>query len=183
MNKFQWKYRYREQRISRKEVWKDIPWYEGIYIASSMWRIYSIHTNRIRIPQANSKWYLRINLSKDGNIVIHFVHRLIVRTFISDIPMWYECNHINSVRNDNRLYNLELLTHSDNMRLSKQSTWKSLPYKWKCVLQLALDGSVISIFKSMELASQSTGVSRTSISLVCSGKQNTAWKFRWVIQN
>ena len=44
------------------------------------------------------------------------VHRLVWETFNGEIPKGYEIDHINAVRDDNRLENLQLLTHLDNMR-------------------------------------------------------------------
>lgn len=44
------------------------------------------------------------------------VHRLVYETFNSEIPEGYEIDHINSVRDDNRLCNLQLLTISENRK-------------------------------------------------------------------
>ncbi len=43
------------------------------------------------------------------------VHRIIYETFIGEIPKGYEIDHINTIRNDNRLTNLRLVTHKENM--------------------------------------------------------------------
>lgn len=44
------------------------------------------------------------------------VHRIIWETFKGTIPVGYEVDHINSVRDDNRLENLQLLTALENVR-------------------------------------------------------------------
>lgn len=45
---------------------------------------------------------------------IALVHRLVFETFIGEIPKGYEIDHINTVRDDNRLENLRVVTHREN---------------------------------------------------------------------
>ena len=42
-------------------------------------------------------------------------HRVIFETFVGKIPQGYELDHINTVRDDNRLENLRLVTHKENV--------------------------------------------------------------------
>ena len=42
------------------------------------------------------------------------VHRIIYETFVGTIPDGYEIDHINSIRDDNRLENLRCVTHKEN---------------------------------------------------------------------
>lgn len=46
---------------------------------------------------------------------IKFQHRIVWETFVGEIPDGYEIDHINCVRNDNRLCNLRLLTRAENV--------------------------------------------------------------------
>ena len=57
-----------------------------------------------------SKGYLTVRTK----IGIKLVHRLIWETFIGEIPDGYEIDHINTIRTDNRLDNLRLVTHKEN---------------------------------------------------------------------
>ena len=43
-----------------------------------------------------------------------FVHRVVYETFIGVIPDGYEIDHINAIRDDNRLKNLRCVTHKEN---------------------------------------------------------------------
>lgn len=43
-----------------------------------------------------------------------YVHRMVYETFNGEIPEGYEIDHINFVRDDNRLSNLQLLTRIEN---------------------------------------------------------------------
>ena len=58
--------------------------------------------------------YLSIKLSKPIRKSIK-AHRLVYETFIGDIPQGYEIDHINAIRDDNRIENLKLCTHKENM--------------------------------------------------------------------
>ncbi len=49
------------------------------------------------------------------------VHRLVYETFNNEIPEGYEVDHINFERDDNRLCNLQLLTHAENLK--KRRPW------------------------------------------------------------
>lgn len=42
-------------------------------------------------------------------------HRIVWETFKGDIPVGYEIDHINTIRDDNRLANLRLVTHKENL--------------------------------------------------------------------
>ena len=55
-------------------------------------------------------------VNKNGYVQTSFggVHRIIWEAFNGKIPEGYEIDHINTVRNDNRLDNLRLATHKEN---------------------------------------------------------------------
>jgi len=42
------------------------------------------------------------------------VHRIIYETFVGPIPDGYEIDHINTIKTDNRLENLRIVTHKEN---------------------------------------------------------------------
>ena len=55
--------------------------------------------------------YLRLS-TKVGSMR---VHRVIWETFVGEIPEGYEIDHINTIRDDNRLENLRCVTPKENM--------------------------------------------------------------------
>lgn len=63
-----------------------------------------------RIKTDNGLGYLRVR-TKLGH---KMVHRIIWETFNGDIPDGYEIDHINTIKTDNRLYNLRLVTPKEN---------------------------------------------------------------------
>jgi len=54
--------------------------------------------------------------SSNGYLMCNFglIHRIVVETFISDIPKGMQVNHIDGIKSNNRLDNLEIVTPSEN---------------------------------------------------------------------
>ena len=61
-----------------------------------------------------SHGYPVAGLSRNGVVTQFLVHRVLVETFIGQIPNMMTVNHKNGVRNDNRLDNLEIATQREN---------------------------------------------------------------------
>ncbi len=91
--------------------------------AGRIWRI----TRRYRankqpvIPKremktTNEAGYIRVGLGKNGKVILCYAHRVVWTYFNGEIPSGLEMNHINGVRTDNRPENLELVTHSENIK-------------------------------------------------------------------
>ena len=62
------------------------------------------------------KGYWQISLCKNGKYVRRAVHRIMWEAFYGPIPGRFEINHKNLDRADNRLDNLELVTHQQNIQ-------------------------------------------------------------------
>lgn len=109
------------------EVWKDIKGYPG-YQISNYGRIWSSKQHgRYMKPSPNNRGYLQINLiAKNGKRKKELVHRLVAIAFIDNPEGKPEVNHINHIRDDNRVENLEWVSKSENNALGRK-----LPYKHK----------------------------------------------------
>ena len=61
-------------------------------------------------------FYVYFTPSKDGKYKHRPIHRVLWEAFNGRIPKGLEVNHINLNRQDNRLENLELVTHQQNIK-------------------------------------------------------------------
>lgn len=111
------------------EIWKPIKDWEFLYEVSNLGRVKSLErkvsakngakrTVKERILKFNdSRGYLLVHLSKSQhNTKGYKVHRLVAEAFIPN-PQGKPCvNHINGIKTDNRVENLEWVTHLENSR-------------------------------------------------------------------
>lgn len=117
-----------------KEIWKDIPGYEGYYQASSCGRIKSIQRlvnthnqfrkslmnirERILKPATNRHGYSIVVLYINNTQKTISVHRLVARTFIPNPLGKIQVNHIDGIKSNNHVENLEWNTNSENVKHS-----------------------------------------------------------------
>lgn len=103
-----------------EEVWKPIKDYEGLYEISNLGRVKSLNyggTGKGKVLKniERSNGYLGVRLTKNGKTKAFKVHRLVAEAFIPN-PEDKPCvDHINTIKNDNRVENLRWATHKENM--------------------------------------------------------------------
>ncbi len=69
---------------------------------------------KILKPQITKRGYLYVQLYINGKHEKHLVHRLVAQAFIANPDNKPEVNHLNGVKSDNRVENLEWVTRSEN---------------------------------------------------------------------
>ena len=97
-----------------KEHFKPIKGYEGLYEVSNLGNIKGLKRNIILKPFCDPSGYNGVVLCKDGKVTFKYIHRLIAMDFIPNLENKPQVNHINGVKNDNRIENLEWCTHKEN---------------------------------------------------------------------
>lgn len=124
---------------NKLETWVDIIGFEGLYQVSDNGNVRSLDviSNRTRganykkgkllKPYNNGRGYLYVKLckSKEYNIQIH---RLVAIHFINNLFNKKEVNHINGIKADNRVENLEWATRSENIKHAIKLGLKQMPY-------------------------------------------------------
>ena len=90
-----------------------IPGFEG-YSVTSAGQVYSHKQSKFLKPCKRNDGYLNIGLTVGGVRKRCLVHRLIALAFLGKSDL--DVNHINGIKYDNRLENLEYLSHADNIR-------------------------------------------------------------------
>lgn len=102
------------------EIWKTIDGFED-YKVSNLGRVMSYRKNKngnLLNLYHNSDGYLMTHLLSNERRITIGVHRLVAKAFIPNPNNCLEVNHINTVRDDNRVENLEWTTHHDNVLYS-----------------------------------------------------------------
>ena len=98
-----------------EEIWKDIEGYEGLYQISNLGKVKSIRFNKERLLKYDkSTSYLRIKLCKDGIETNYLIHRLVAKAFIPNPDNKPQVNHIDGIKTNNSVDNLEWCTASEN---------------------------------------------------------------------
>lgn len=95
-----------------KEIWKDVPGYEGLYEVSNWGNVRSLNYRgkkgvHILSPGTDKKGYKRVILFKDDKGTTFQVHRLVASTFLVNPNNLPQVNHKDKNPGNNIVENLE----------------------------------------------------------------------------
>ena len=74
---------------------------------------------RVRAFSLSRDGYLCVSLSSKNQRAYHFVHNVITLCYLGAKPQGYQTDHINSIRTDNRVENLQYITPQQNIHKIK----------------------------------------------------------------
>ena len=105
------------------EVWRKVECFGGIYkdkyMVSNLGRVLRLYKTKdfvkILKPCANERGYLHLTLCCNGKKQNVRVNRLVALTYYGESTEPLEACHANGITTDNRLFNLDLKTHIENM--------------------------------------------------------------------
>lgn len=96
------------------EQWKDVVGYEGLYEVSNLGRVRNKKRNTM-VTLLDNNGYHRVELWKNNERRRYMLHRVVAMTWIpNDDETKIQVNHINEIKTDNRVENLEWCTASYN---------------------------------------------------------------------
>lgn len=155
------------------EVWKDIPHLEGFYQASNLGNIRSLPRSTTKgcvLKQYVNKknGYCYVSISQRGHIHSRRVHILVANAFLGENTERLQVNHIDGVKTNNSVSNLEYCTQSENMAHAYR-TGLETP---KGLSVIDLDTLDVYISASEAARSLSTNAKGEMVARVCRGERS-----------
>lgn len=181
-----------------EEIWKDIDGYEGLYQVSTQGRVRSLdrvgdrgwnYKGKILKPSINPNGYCVVGLFKNGTQKKNMVHRLVAEAFIPNPNNKPYCDHISTIKTENRVENIRWVTHKENMNNPLSIKQRKEHTEWckrgeehhsnKPVIQYDKKNNFIREYFSIREASKENSVREQHISACCRGKLKTAGGYIW----
>jgi hypothetical protein len=129
------------------EIWKDVPNYNGDYQVSNLGRVKSIKRKKEKIlkPGVDGGRYLCVNLYKNSILKNFKIHSLVAMCFLghkTDGTHKIVIDHINNIKTDNRVENLQLITNRENTSKDRKGcssnftgvSWSKSANKWRSLI-------------------------------------------------
>lgn len=139
-------------------------------------------------PTATHTGYLAIRIHNADCKRSFRIHRLVCLAFKpNENHKNLEVNHIDGNKSNNSIENLEWVSHKENMAHAGATglmPWSGVSGrghpKSRAVVCVDYPGGPVT-FGSMQEAQRVTGICNAAISAACSGKQNVAGGYKWML--
>ena len=155
-------YRMIDSRIKQRVITDGVKYYKhqvfSKYAASKNGEVINVKTARIiKMIKCNGYLYFNVcdkKLEKPKN---YYQHRFVFEVFRGPIPRCFEVDHINNVNSDNRIKNLQLLSHKQNVGKSKN----------KPIISINIETGEERRIISIQVASTELKINYSHISNIC----------------
>lgn len=126
------------------ETWKRLERFDGNYSISDLGRLINNDTGRILKGSKGGRGYIQFHGTINGKSKNITIHQLVWEVFNGTPLKGIHIDHINNIKTDNRLINLQLLTCRDNHHKSAKVgksgvhgvSWDSTKNRWKAGINL-----------------------------------------------
>lgn len=173
----------------KKEYWKPVLDYEGLYEVSNWGRVKSVKRlvksprgyrtvcERILKSTKDSHGYLCVSLHKEGKMKFVKIHRLVAEAFLDNTDNLPCVNHKDENPLNNVVSNLEWCTYkyNNNYGTARQ---RMAEKQSKSVLQYDLEGNFIKEWKSTKECGIN-GYNQGHVAACCRGERKTHKGFIW----
>lgn len=180
--------------LQKNEKWIAVPDYEEYYEISNIGRVRSLDRTKLNSigslrvtkgillkPTKASTGYYTVMFSVGGKTKRILVHRIVATAFIPNPENKPQVNHINGIKTDNRLENLEWCTRKENIAhadingLMNRATGESVGISKLTKNNVLAIRRLYSIkgFTDMDLITKKYNVSKSTVNNVISRK---TWK-------
>ena len=171
------------------------------YTIDETGNVFSIRKNKYLKQTINRNGYCKVTLQKDKYRKMFSVHRLVAQAYLKNYSNTLQVNHINGIKTDNRVENLEMVTAKENMQkaveiglfdkckeIQRKNAIKSNLGKYhilasesakKRVAKYDKNNNLIQVYNSITEASRKNNINITSISYSANGKRKTGGGYIW----
>lgn len=189
-----------------EEIWKDVnvEGFSHLYQVSNLGRVRSknrivqqldrlgkyitcVYKGRILRHIAHNCGYVRCVLKSTDKRLGEYIHRLVALTFIPNSnPNFNYVNHINGIKTDNRMENLEWCNaklnsaHAKSLGKLKQGVNH---FASKPIIQLSMNGEYLNEYENTQFVQKNFGFSNKNVSDALLKKRNSAYGYKWVFKN
>ena len=180
--------------MENKEIWKDCKGYEGLYQVSNLGRVWSVRSQRYLCGCPDRDGYISFTLTaKNGKAKRERLRRLVALVFIDNPNNYPVVNHLNGIKSDCRVENLEWTDVKSNTKhaydndlghmkdIQKMITERARKVNMKTYL-VYLNDDFIGEFRGAIAAATATSVSEKTVRLCVKEGRKTRTGYSFVIK-
>lgn len=178
-----------EIKILKNEIWKDVTSFQGVLQASNTGKIKRLAKyrntkgrGRVYMPEKILKQtisnygYYKICISIDGKVHHLSTHRLIAEAFVPNPDIKHQINHINGIKTDNNIDNLEWVNCKENIKHAQATGLSAVQPRGAAnklsekLYQYDLDGNFIKEWTGIREACNQLKIDRSNMNRHLNGK-------------